>query len=189
MPFLALLLAAALAQQQPPALPPFPQPRTPAPQRPAAPPPSTTKPTPPAPATPPATPPAATAPRADKPAGEAAPSEAVLGVPVYPGAQFIGSYDAGRGQRYYIFGTTAAFVDLVSYYKTVLKRNGNMVFDVPATHTFEVGRFRDETMAFPPGVTVKDYQTEVSAGFPNPKPGGTPARFPTLIQIVPATEQ
>jgi hypothetical protein len=110
-------------------------------------------------------------------------------VPVYPGAQFIASYDAGRGQRYYIFGTTAAFVDLVGYYKTVLKRNGNMVFDVPATHTFEVGRFRDETMAFPPGVTIKDYQTEVSAGFPNPKPGATPARFPTLIQIVPVTEQ
>ncbi len=186
MPFLALLVVAALAQQQQPALPPFPQPRTPAPQRPAAPPPPATKPGAP-PTAAPATPPVTT-PRPEKPA-EAPPSEAVLGVPVYPGAQFIASYDAGRGQRYYIFGTTAAFVDLVGYYKTVLKRNGNMVFDVPATHTFEVGRFRDETMAFPPGVTVKDYQTEVSAGFPNPKPGGTPARFPTLIQIVPATEQ
>ena len=29
------------------------------------------------------------------------PTEAMLGVPIYPGAQFIASYDAGRGQRYY----------------------------------------------------------------------------------------
>jgi hypothetical protein len=179
----ALLFAAALAQQPPPALPPFPQPRTTTPQRPVAPPPPATPGTTTAPAPTTATP----TPRAA--AGEAAPTEAVLGVPIYPGAQFLASYDAGRGQRYYIFGTTAAFVDLVSYYKTVLKRNGNLVFDVPATHTFEVGRFRDETMAFPPGVTIKDYQTEVSAGFPNPRPGAQPARFPTLIQIVPVTEQ
>jgi hypothetical protein len=40
-------------------------------------------------------------------------------------------------------------------------------------------------MAFPPGVTIKDFQTDVSQGFPNPKPGGQPARFPTIIQIVP----
>ena len=48
----------------------------------------------------------------------AAPTEAMLGVPIYPGAQFIASYDAGRGQRYYIFGSAAPFVDLVTYYRT-----------------------------------------------------------------------
>ena len=32
-----------------------------------------------------------------------------------------------------------------------------LLFEVPPTHAFEVGRFREETMAFPPGVTVKDY--------------------------------
>ena len=52
-------------------------------------------------------------------------------------------------------------------------------------HVFEVGRFREETMAFPPSVTVKDYTFSGSAGFPNPAPGGKPERFPTLIQIVP----
>jgi hypothetical protein len=63
-----------------------------------------------------------------------------------------------------------------------------VVFEVPATHSFEVGRFREDRMVFPPGVTIKDYQSTISEGFPNPKPGTEPARFPTVIQIVPPTE-
>jgi hypothetical protein len=168
--FCALVLALVLEQPVPQ---PFPRPGTTQPSKPVAPPPPTTgTPAKPAPV------------RAD-----AAPTEAMLGVPIYPGAQFIRSYDAGRGQRYYIFGSSATFVDLVAYYRTVLKQKGELVFDVPATHEFDVGRFREETMAFPPGVTIKDYQSEVSQGYPNPKPGGQPARFPTLIQIVPVTEK
>ena len=139
---------------------------------------------PPAPSTRPAPPPTRT------PAGpDAAPSEATLGVPIYPGAQFIASYDAGRGQRYYIFGSAGSFVDLVTYYRTVLKQKGELVYEVPATHEFDVGRYREETMAFPPGVTIKDYQSDISQGYPNPKAGAQPARFPTLIQIVPVTER
>ena len=115
------------------------------------------------------------------------PTEATLGVSVYPGAQFIASYDAGRGQRYYLFGTGATFGEAVNYYRTVLKQKGDLVFDTPATHMFEVGRFREETMAFPPGVTVKDYTWGGSEGYPNPKPGGQPARFKTVIQIVPVS--
>jgi hypothetical protein len=61
-----------------------------------------------------------------------------------------------------------------------------MVFERPATYMFEVGRFRPETMAFPPGVTVKDFTWAGSAGFPNPAPNAQPARFATVIQIVPA---
>jgi hypothetical protein len=132
------------------------------------------------------------APSAAAPAGgsaDAAPTEATLGVPIFPGAQFIASYDAGRGQRYYIFGSPATFVDLVAYYRTVLKQKGELVYDVPATHEFDVGKFHEETMAFPPGVTIKDFQSDISQGYPNPKPGGQPARFPTLIQIVPVTER
>jgi len=110
----------------------------------------------------------------------------MLGVPIYPGAQFIASYDAGRGQRYYIFGSAASFVDLVQYYRTVLKQRGELVYEVPATHEFDVGKYNEDTMAFPPGVTIKDYQSDVSPGYPNPKPGVQPERFPTLIQIVPA---
>ena len=104
---------------------------------------------------------------------------------MFPNAQFIASYDAGRGQRYYLFGTSASFVDLVTYYRTVLKQKGDVVFEVPATHEFDVGRFNEETMAFPPGVTIKDFQSDISQGYPNPKPGGQPSRFPTIIQIVP----
>jgi hypothetical protein len=177
MTFVTVLLVAALAQQ-PPALPPFPRPGTQAPKpAPPQPPPPTAQPAP---------PPKAAAPA---PTSTDLPTDAMLGVPVYPGAQFIASYNAGRGQRFYLFGSTASYVDLVTYYRTTLKQRGEVVFDVPATHEFLVGRFREETMAFPPGVTIKDYQSDISPGYPNPKPGGQPARFPTVIQIVPVTEK
>ena len=118
-------------------------------------------------------------------ADPAAPTEATLGVPTYPAAQFIASYDAGRAQRYYLFGTTAAYADVVAFYKSGLKERGDQIFTQPATHMFEVGRFREETMAFPPGVTVKDWASSGSGGYPNPRPGSTPARFATIIMIVP----
>jgi hypothetical protein len=110
----------------------------------------------------------------------------MLGVPLYPTGQFITSYDAGRGQRYYIFGSTAMFADLVTYYRNVLKDRGDLVFQQPPTHVFEVGRFREEMMAFPPGVTIKDWTWGGSAGYPNPRADAQPARFPTIIMIVPA---
>ena len=169
---LAFVLAAAL-QQQPPVPQPFPRPGSPPPSPPAQPANPAPQPQPPAPAAKP----------------DAAPTEATLGVPIYPGAQFIASYDTGLGQRYYIFGSAASFVDLVTYYRNVLKQRGELVFDVPATHEFDVGKYREDTMAFPPGVTIKDYQSDVSQGYPNPKLGGQPARFPSIIQIVPVTEK
>ena len=116
----------------------------------------------------------------------AAPSEATLGLPLYPNAVFLRSYDAGRGQRYYLYGVATPFADLVNYYRNLLKDRGNLVFEVPPTHVFEIGRFRDETMAFPPSVTIKDFTFSGSAGYPNPTPGAQPDRFPTVIQIVPA---
>ena len=137
--------------------------------------------------------PAAPAPTAPPPASSAAtppassaPTELELGFPVYPTAQFITSYDAGRGQRYYLFGSELRFAELVKYYQSTLKNRGTLVFDAPATHVFEIGRFREETMAFPPGVTIKDYTWNGSAGYLNPKRNSQPARFPTIIQIVPA---
>jgi hypothetical protein len=166
-----LLLATALAQQTPP--PPQPFPRTGSqPSRPGS-----------QPTVLPAPPP--DAPAVSTPAADRGPSELTLGVPVYPGAQFLQSYDAGRGQRFYLYGTPASFVEVVGFYRTALKQKGELVFDAPATHEFSVGRFREETMAFPPGVTVKEFQSQISQGFPNPKPNGQPARFPTVIQIVP----
>ena len=109
-----------------------------------------------------------------------------LGFPIYPSAQFLASYDAGRSQCYYLFGSQASFGELVKYYQTVFKTKGVLVFEAPATQIFEIGRFREDTMAYPPGVTIKDYTWSGSAGYLNPKPGTAPERFPSIIQIVPA---
>jgi hypothetical protein len=134
--------------------------------------------------------PAASAPRSAAPptasGREETPTEQQLGLPVFPGSQFIRSYDAGRGQRYYLFGTQASIEETVAYYRTALKQRGDLVFQRPATYMFEVGRYRPETMAFPPGVTVKDFTWAGSAGYPNPLPNAQPQRFATVIQIVPA---
>jgi hypothetical protein len=124
-------------------------------------------------------------------ASGAAPAAATLGVAVYPGAQFLASYDAGRGQRYHVFGTTAAFADVVGYYRTQLDDRGDLVYKEPGTHMFSggsLGRFREETMAFPPSVTVKDWTSGGSQGYPNPRPGAQPSRFPTIVMIVPAPQ-
>ena len=169
--------AASAASAQTPQ--PFPRPGE---QRPATP----------APATPPlAEPqqpkvaPPATPSRPSMPSASDEPTEATLGVAIYPGAAFVGSFDAGRGQRYYLFGTTADFLQIVNYYKNVLKQKGELVYEEPAVHQFDIGKFREETMAFPPSVTVKDYTWGGSAGYLNPKRGAEPARFKTIIQIVP----
>lgn len=116
-----------------------------------------------------------------------APTEAELGLPIYPAAEFIASYDAGSGQRYYLFGTNASYRDIVNYYKVVLKKGGDELFDEPPVYLFEVGRFREETMAFPPGVTVKDYTWGGSEGYLAVK-GSVGTRYRTIIQIVPVTE-
>jgi hypothetical protein len=165
---LLLLPPAAIAQTNVPQ--PFPRPAPSQPSKPA----------------PPPMPPAGTP---DAPQQLPAPTADDLGVPLYPGSEFIASYDAGRGQRFYIFGSTASFVYLVQYYRTTLKQRGDQVFEVPATHQFDIGRFNDDTMAFPPSVTIKDFESEISKGYPNPKRGGEPERFPTIIQIVPAVPE
>jgi hypothetical protein len=84
-----------------------------------------------------------------------------------------------------VYGATAPYAEVVGYYRNQLKERGNVVFDEPPTHMFESGRFRADTMAFPPGVTVKDWTWGGSKGYPNPTPGATPERYPTVIMIVP----
>src|SRR5687767_944564 len=87
---IAVALSCGTLYGQPPR--PFPQPTQPRPgqpARPVVPPPSTTVPP-------------------QKPAAASdVPDEAMLGAPIYPGAQYITSYDAGRGQRFYLFGVNA----------------------------------------------------------------------------------
>lgn len=155
-----------LAQNPEPFPRPGQQPTRPAPQSP-----------PPTSASPPASPTPST------PADKGDPGD--LGVPIYPGAHFIISYDAGRGQRYYLYGTESDFLQIVGWYRTTLKQKGELVFEEPPVHMFEIGRYKEETMAFTPSVTVKDYTWAGSSGYINPKPGATPARFKTIIQIVP----
>jgi len=137
---------------------------------------------------PPTSPPVAAAPSPAPPASTESgePTAATLGFPLYPTAQYLASYDAGRGQRYYIFGATTPYAELVTYYRGQLKEKGDEVFAQPPTYMFQIGRFREETMAFPPGVTIKDWTWGGSQGYPNPKRGVEPARFPTVIMIVPA---
>jgi hypothetical protein len=174
--FIAGLITLGTAVAQTPA--PFPRPGNP--DRSAPQPPPTAKPSP-----PPAPRPGASG--ATQIAD--APNEQLLGVPIYRGAEFITSYDAGRNQRYYLFGTNASFAEVVSYYRTALKQRGELVYDEPPIHEFDVGRYKEETMAFPPGVTVKDYTWGGSQGYLNPKRGAEPARFKTIIQIVPVVPE
>jgi hypothetical protein len=198
------VLAVSSAHAQPPVArpqPPPPAPNTKAPAKPG----TTTAPAPATPqqpvakpqSTPPAAPPqpaakppatlAAAVPASRVPAidAEAPPAADQLNAPVLAGAQYLASYDAGMGQKFYLYGSAQAFADVVTYYRTALKDKGELVFDAPATHTFDVGKYKETEVAFPPGVTVKDYTWGGSPGYMNPKPGATPAFFPTVIQIVP----
>ena len=120
------------------------------------------------------------------PSGE--PTEASLGVPLYPGREFLASYDAGQGQRLYLFGTNAAYLDVVGYYKSVMKTGGREIFKAPATQEFDLPgvKWVEETMAFVPSVVVKDYTWGGSDGY-LVIDGTKQKRFRTIIQIVPAT--
>lgn len=155
---------------------PQPFPRANAPQQPPAQPPAQTLPAPAA---------QSPAPASASPADPNAPSDRVVGFPIFPGAHFLADYEAGRGQRYYLYGTLAGYADVVKHYQSMLRDRGAQVYAEPATHTF-AQRYREETMAFPPGVTVKDWTSGGSKGYPNAKLGAEPARFPTVIMIVSA---
>ena len=103
----------------------------------------------------------------------------MLGAPIYPSAVYLTSYDAGRGQRFYIFGSDGPVRgSRRRIYKTVLKQKGDELFEAPPTHQFETARFRDESMAFAPSVTIKDYTYGGSAGYPNPKQDAHAERVP-----------
>jgi hypothetical protein len=163
-------LALPLAAQQPPAPQPFPRSGGSGPP-PAAPPP------PPSPAT---APPVAAAPVSGTP------TDALLGLPglIYPTADFLKSFEIGRGQRCYLFGTNATFVEMVAYYRQVLKDGGRELFKAPAMQQFDLGKFQDQTMAYPPSVVVKDYASGTPEGYLQVD-GDRQRRFKTVIQIVP----
>jgi hypothetical protein len=175
-----LAFSASAVFAQPPVARPQPPPTVPG----AAAQPAPAKPTQPKPAPGPATvqpPSTTTAPRT---VAEAPPPASALGVQLYPSAQYLGSYDAGRGQRFYLYGCTQPFAEVVGYYRLVLKDKGELIFDAPAMHQFDVGRYKETDVEFTPGVTIKDYTWGGSPGYMNPKPGASPSYYPTVIQIV-----
>jgi hypothetical protein len=133
--------------------------------------------------------PTAGAPNPAAPAAQvqSAPIDPLLGTVMYPAAVFLETIDAGKGgQQYHLYGTDAPYVDIVTYFKTTLKQGGRTIFQAPAMHQFELGRFQDETMAYPPSVVVKDYVWNGSEGYLHVA-GTTQKRYRTIIQVVPAT--
>lgn len=132
-------------------------------------------------------PPQTPAPAPSRAVDASQPDEATLGAPLYPSAQFLASYDAGGGQRYYLFGVSASFAEVVTFYQTRIGERGELIFKDPPTHQFHgepFVRYRAETMVFAPGVTVKDWTSGGSQGYPNPRRAAQPVRFPTIVMIV-----
>jgi hypothetical protein len=118
------------------------------------------------------------------PAAPSALDPLLAGIAIYPAAELLESYDAGQGQRYFIFGTAASFLDVVTYYRTALKNGGRELFKTPGMQQFDLGRYQEQSMAYPPSVVVKDYVWNGSTGYLHVT-GRTEKRYPTIIQIVP----
>lgn len=169
---LTAAIASVAAAQGQPVPRPFPGSRTP-------PPPSVSQP---APTTPPATPPAGTDPSSRQTPGS--PDAALAGIPLFPQAEFLDSYDAGHGQRYYLYGTNAPFEEVVGHFRTALRSGGRQLYRTPAIHQFDLGRFESDQMVFPPSVVVKDYAGGTNGGYLFVRDAAE-QRFRTIIQIVP----
>jgi len=116
----------------------------------------------------------------------AATSESPTAMPIYPAAQFLEVIDAGKGQQFHLYGTDAAYADIVAYYKATLKNAGRVLFQAPPMHQFDLGRYQEDTMVYPPSVVIKDYTWNGSEGYLHVS-GATSKRYKTIIQIVPAT--
>ena len=112
-------------------------------------------------------------------------SESPIAAPLYPAAQFLEVIDAGKGQQFHLYGTDSSFADIVAYYKATLKNGGRVLFQAPAMHQFDLGRYQEETMAYPPSVVIKDYTWNGSEGYLHVS-GAASKRYKTIIQIVPA---
>ena len=118
------------------------------------------------------------------PPSSATPAGAAI-VPIYPAAKFLETIDAGKGQQFQLYGTDTLFAEIVAYSKTTLKNSGRVLFQAPPMHQFDLGRFDEGTMAYPPSVVIKDYTWNGSEGYLHVS-GTTSARYKTIIQIVPA---
>ena len=75
---------------------------------------------------------------------------------------------------------------MVTYYKNLLKSGGREIYKTPGMQQFDLGKYQEDRMAFPPSVVVKDYASAGSLGYLAIN-GTTEKRFRTIIQIVPVT--
>ncbi len=134
----------------------------------------------------PVTPPAGAAAPATTPPPAGTPTVQDLGgAPIFPGAEYLDSFVAGQGQRFYIYGTNSPYADIVLDYRNILKNAGHReIFRTPAMYQFDLARFQEETMAYPPSVVVKDYAWNDSPGY-LVVTGTIEKRFKTISQIVP----
>lgn len=177
----ALVVVPVLAQSAPPPTQPPPPTQTPVPKPfPGANPPAPAS-KPPAPGTPATT---AVVPKTSSSQEGAAFDPRLTGVPIYPGAEMLSSFESGS-QRVFLFGSSMPYADVVAYYKTQLRSGGNELFRAPAMQQFDLGSFRSETMDYRPSVVVKDYGATDAAGYLHVT-GTAEKRYRTVIQIVPA---
>jgi len=108
-------------------------------------------------------------------------------LPIYPGAEFLESFDAGepgRAQRVFMFGSNDPYESIVVFYRTQLRKNGEAVLKEPRIQQFDLGSFDARSMAQRPSVIVKDYSSPDPAGYIHVA-GTTQKRFRTLVQIIP----
>jgi hypothetical protein len=82
-----------------------------------------------------------------------------LGCALFPQLRLLETYDAGSGQKYFILARTRRTSRSCSSNRTSLRTGGREIYraPAPAMQQFDLGRFQEETMAYPPSVVVKDY--------------------------------
>ena len=66
-----------------------------------------------------------------------------------------------------------------------MKNGGRTIFEAPAMQQWDLGKFQEQTMSYPPSIVVKDYSWNGSEGYLFVD-GAKEKRFKTVIQIVPA---
>jgi hypothetical protein len=99
-------------------------------------------------------------------------------------ADYLESFDTGKGQRYYLFGSNDAYADVVAYFKTQIRGGSRELFKTPGMFWFDLpGRVSESS--FPPSVVVKDYTWGTLDGYLFVD-GASSRRYKTIIQIVPA---
>ena len=101
------------------------------------------------------------------------------------GRGFLASYDAGRGQRYYLFGTNAGFLEIVNYYRTALKQKGELVYEEPRRPPVRHRQVQGRDDGVPAERDGEGLHVGRLRRLPQSEARRQPARFKTIIQIVP----